>query len=267
MCEARFEKGQAMAFINWHDAPPISTARRSLAAIAWTVFFVALGFALDFNLFARQRLAEVEDSRVAFDRRSLESKQLDALHALVVGAVTVSASANGFYRDHLASLEESDRVPADLLASGAQVVAEARLRLATAEGGIAGVFANDPLPPEAVGLRSRLGRISTSMGILDSFFKNYLALGPAPAIRELRDADTWIGVDAVDSLASRLLARDENTAATARVSSAESEHDASWSWFLMRLWMSAIAVVYCVALLAVTFHSRWHLAEPHPGAA
>jgi hypothetical protein len=220
-----------MPIMNWRNSSPLAHARRVVAAIAWTAFFAALWFALDFNVLARQRLGQIEGSRVTLDRQSLQSKQVEALRSLVVGAASASDSATRFYRDHLATLDESDQVPADLLESGATLVSEARLRIATAEGAIAGVFANDPLANDAVALRSRLQRISSSMGILGSFFGDYSAVGHALAIRKLRAADTWIRADSVDTQSSRLRVWDENAIATAKVSSAESEHQASWRRF------------------------------------
>jgi hypothetical protein len=256
-----------MSFIHWQGILRFLNARRIFLTVAWLVFFAALWFALEFNFLARQRLGQLEESGVALDRRSHESKQVEALNSLVVGATNMSESATRFYTDHLANLEESDRVPVDLLRSGAQIVSETRLRIATAEGAIAGVFASHPLANDAVVLRSRLQRINASMGILDSFFGNYSVLGPALAIRQLRAAGALIGADSVDALSSRLRAWDENAAATTKVSSAEGERHAAWTLFLTRLWSSAFAIVYCVAFLTVLFFSRWHLGDPYRRAA
>jgi hypothetical protein len=195
-----------------------------------------------------------------------ERKQADAFHALVIGAVSRAESATRFYREHLAALEESDRVPSDVLESGVRIVREARLRIATAEGAMVGLFANDPFEDSAVTLRGRLQRIDSSVGILESFFDAYVTQGPTVAIRGLRGMDTWMRADSVDAISASLRSEVESAAA-ASVSDAAAAYLASSDTFLMRLWMSAIAIVYSVAFLAVLLQSRRHQGGLRPHAA
>lgn len=235
--------------------------------LVWLLFLGGLWLVLDFTLTVGRRFAQIEENRLAFDRHSTGLAQHDAIDALVIGALTKSAEATAFYIEHLARLNEGGHLPAEVLAPARKTVVEARERIATAQGGIAGAFAVDTLASEATALQGHLQRLNTSMGILATFFDDYVTAGPVAAIRRLKESEAWIGVESVDPQSLLLRAWDEQATLRAELLAAEQAHNESAGSLLTRLWVSALAVVYCTTLLAVTLRARWHHGDPSGQAA
>jgi hypothetical protein len=185
------------------------------------------------------------------------------INSLFIAAAVKSAEAAAFYTDHLAGHEQAGHLPADLLAPARRTVDEARLRIATADGALAGVFAMNPLVREAVVVRGRLQRMNASTGILNIFLDDYLTSDPTAAFRKLKEQAAWIDGESVDSrsLIARSLNDEEMARAMAR--SAEQAYNQSVESFVKRLWVSTGAAMYCAAFLMVSLRSRWRLLRRH----
>jgi hypothetical protein len=234
-------------------------ARKPIWAFGWAVFAVAFWFAIDFHVSARERLADFNRHRVVIDKQSLDVKLLLKVNEALSEALLAAESATQFHKDHLANLTPADRLPGNLLDSGARLASEARSKLAKAIGTINGSeFSNDQLQRYAAGLKATFSGVDRSVAILERFFQEYSSKGPEPAIQTLKAADTWIFTDAADAVAgfTRLRSWGEMTVLTLDDQLAElTALEAGLSSFAFRFWVGAAAALYCGLFVSCALHS------------
>ena|SRR5437868_7282693 len=246
---------------------PITAAH--WASLAWAfgavAFLMSLAFVLEFTLSADGRLAALTQDQVALERDTTDARALARTRELVQIALPAANSTLRFFQQHLAGLEPSDSLRADLLKSGSALVDDARVRIAVANGSALGLtLTNEEQERSARSVSRALERLGTSTALLDRFFRDYGERGSAVAVQNLHGLAPWMTTESMGENIRAL--HDWLDAGTGRCAVAigpgcESGREAAPNInaraqvFIARLWTSPIAAIYCAWFVLFTIHS------------